>query len=508
MTAALTILHVMDHVFSVAFPRSTWRSWVLCAAALFGLTHGLTPDDEAFIRQCLQTRELPTTQAQRAFLIVGRRGGKSRFAALLAVYLACFKTYTLAPGERGVGMVIAPDRRQARVIFRYIEALIDSVPMLSALVTSRTREAIHLSTGITIEVHTASFRSVRGYTIVFALIDEAAFLPTDDSAEPDAELMAALEPAMATVPDGLLLCVSSPYARRGELWRAYREHFGKPGSPFVWVADTRTMNPSVPQRVVDRAYADDPAVAASEYGTNGRVEFRRDIDSPFSLEAIEAARVPGRRELPPRSGVEYVAFIDPSGGSDDAMTLGIAHVEIRDEQSVGVLDLVREVIPPFSPESTAAAFAADLKRYGLGRVIGDAYGGEWPREAMRRHAIEYEVSARTKSDIYRELLPLLNSGRLELLDHPKLVAQLGHLERRTARGGRDVFDHGSNGHDDLINAASGALVLAAGEADGPPLMLYSTDPTGAYQQYYARGGTPDPEPDDEVITMSDEEWAA
>src|SRR5262249_30548302 len=57
-----------------------------------------------------------------------------------------------------------------------------------------------------------------------------------------------------------------------------------------------------------------------------------------------------------------------------------------------------------------------------------------------------------KSDIYRELLPALNSGRVELLDVPRLVSQLTGLERRTSRGGRDSIDHAPGGHDDLANA--------------------------------------------------------
>jgi hypothetical protein len=56
---------------------------------------------------------------------------------------------------------------------------------------------------------------------------------------------------------------------------------------------------------------------------------------------------------------------------------------------------------------------------------------------------------------------MLNSGRVALLDHPKMVAQLCSLERRTTRGtGRDIVDHAPNGHDDLINAAAGSLCLA------------------------------------------------
>ena len=58
-------------------------------------------------------------------------------------------------------------------------------------------------------------------------------------------------------------------------------------------------------------------------------------------------------------------------------------------------------------------------------------------------------------------LPLINSGRVELLDHPRLVAQLCGLERRTAWGGRDSIDHGPGGHDDVANAVAGALVAVA-----------------------------------------------
>ena len=115
-------------------------------------------------------------------------------------------------------MVIAADRRQARVVFRFINGFLDAVPMLAQLVESRSAEAIHLTNRVSIEVHTASFRAVRGYTIVAAILDELAFWRDETSANPDEEIIAALRPGMATVPDSLMLSISSPYARRGVLW--------------------------------------------------------------------------------------------------------------------------------------------------------------------------------------------------------------------------------------------------------------------------------------------------
>jgi hypothetical protein len=93
-------------------------------------------------------------------------------------------------------------------------------------------------------------------------------------------------------------------------------------------------------------------------------------------------------------------------------------------------------------------------------VTGDRYAGEWPREQFAKHGIAYMPSERTKSDIYRDVLPLLTSGRVELLDDARLIGQLGGLERRTARGGRDSIDHAPGGHDDVANSASGAIVVA------------------------------------------------
>ena len=174
------------------------------------------------------------------------------------MYLATFHDYRryLAPGERGTVIIIATNTRQARVIFRYIRALLTGVPMLRRTIERETRGTFDLSSGVTIEIHTASFRSTRGYTIVAALMDEMAFWRTDDAAEPDYEIINAIRPGMATIPGAMLLRASSPYARRGALWDAHRRHHARDDDPImVWQAATRVMNPTVPQRVIDEAMA-------------------------------------------------------------------------------------------------------------------------------------------------------------------------------------------------------------------------------------------------------------
>jgi len=94
--------------------------------------------------------------------VVGARASHSSLA-LISVFLACFHDYRpfLTPGERGTVLVIASDRKQARIILRYIRALLNQVPMLTRMIQRETAEGFDLTNQVTIEVGTASFRSVR-----------------------------------------------------------------------------------------------------------------------------------------------------------------------------------------------------------------------------------------------------------------------------------------------------------------------------------------------------------
>jgi hypothetical protein len=125
------------------------------------------------------------------------------------------------------------------------------------------------------------------------------------------------------------------------------------------------------------------------------------------------------------------------------------------------LDCVRERAPPFSPEAVVSEFGAVLKSYRCGTVSGDKYAGEFPRELFRKCGVSYTPAERSKSEFYVELLPLINSRRVDLLDDRKAIAQLVGLERRVSRVGKDSIDHAPGAHDDRINAIAGAVVTAS-----------------------------------------------
>ncbi len=434
-------------LFGGVFGSDSFAAW----RALLAGFHGLALDDgEAVTFNALTGRQnAPQSAFDELWLVMGRRGGKTHVSALLAVFEALFRDHRakLSPGEVATVLVIAADRPQARTAMRYVRGLIEGNPMLAKMLTRETETTLEFSNRAAIEIGTASFRSVRGYTLAAVIADEIAFWHSD-GANPDREIIQALRPALATL-GGKLLALSSPYAKRGALWDAYRRSFANDAECRVLVAQapTLTMNPSIAADVVERALTDDPEAARAEY----LAEFRSGIAAFLDAELLEGCMRPKPLELPPSTGITYHAFVDPAGGGADEFTLSIAHRE-NDE---AVIDLVRG--RRGSPADAVAEFAGVLKGYGIKRVTGDRYAGRWPRDEFQKHSIAYEVAEQDRSALYLELLAALNSGRVQLPPCETVKRQLAGLERRTSRTGRDTIDHAPGGHDDRANAIAGAI---------------------------------------------------
>ena len=435
-------------LFGPIFGGDSFTGWRALLAAFYGLELEATELD-AF--KALTGRQSgPQGAFAELWLAIGRRGGKSHASAFLAVYLAAFHDYRdkLAPGEVATVMVIAADRKQARAVMRYTSGLVNENPMLRRMVQRENSEQIELNNRCVIEITTASHRSVRGYTLAACICDEIAFWHVD-GASPDREIIAAIRPALATL-GGKLVALSSPYAKRGVLWDTFKRAFADDGESRVLVAQapSRTMNPLLPQSVVDDAMRDDPQAARAEY----LAEFRGDISTFLDAELIAECTRPKPLELPPVRGVEYRAFADPAGGGADEFTLAIGHVE----KGHTIVDVVRG--RRGSPAEIVKEYAALLKRYGIRKVMGDRYAGRWPRDEFLRFGIHYDVSEMDRSALYLEFLAALNSGRVELPPCEVVARQFMGLERRTSRSGRDIVDHSPGSHDDRANAVAGLLV--------------------------------------------------
>jgi len=444
-------------------PADSWSTWLVALRAAFGIK--LNRSERRTFASIAGSRKRPKHKLQELWCIAGRGSGKSRISAAIAVYLACFQDHDLDAGEQGYVLVLAGSRDQAKMVFSYAAAFLRRSPILRKMIRNVTAYEIQLTNGVTIAVHSNSFRLIRGRTLLAVVFDEIAFWRDDTSANPDVETYRAVRPSLART-GGMLIGISSPYRRAGLLHQKYKDHFDV-DDPDVLVVKggTSVFNPTISQAVIDKELAKDPEAGRSEW----LAEFRSDVSSLLDDAVIDDAVDYARPlELPPRGNRKYYAFADASAGRHDAFSITIGHLEgPTKEEAEWIGDVVRGRSAPFDPRAVAQEYARLAREYGCLKMVGDAYAGEWVSTAFADAGMRYEKSPLTKSQLYLEALPHFNRGAVSIPNHEQLLRELRGLERRTHRSGKDTVDHGQRGSDDFANALCGAMYVAFTETRRP-----------------------------------------
>ena len=462
ISASLSIVEAMDHdrLFRQWFPGDSWNGWRAVLRAAYALP--MSASDLKFYKSVSGDRDPPKVRVRELWCACGRRAGKDSVASLIVAFSAALfaDQAKIRHGERATVLLLACDREQAKIVLGYVKSYFKAIPPFAALVTNERQDGLELSNGCDIVIATNSYKSIRGRTVLCAVMDEVSFWQDETTTKSDTETYKAITPAMATLPGAMLIAISSPYARRGLLYQKWCKLYGKNDDRALCIqAPTAALNPTIDQSIIDAAMAEDPVAARADW----LGEFRSDLESFVSVEAVDAVTVEGRIELAPQSGIRYVGFLDAAGGSGgpngDSFTAAVGH---REGDKV-VLDAVRETRPKptFSPEAVIVNMVVPLfKAYGINRCRGDRWAGSFPVDRCAAHGIRLEPETKTKSELYQDFLAIVNSQRCELLDHARLKAQLLGLERSVRSGGKDMIDHPRGQHDDVINAAVGALALA------------------------------------------------
>jgi hypothetical protein len=264
----------------------------------------------------------------------------------------------------------------------------------------------------------------------------------------------------------MLILISSAHKRSGLLYERWKNHYGRNDTDVLVVKGTTLQfNPTFDRGVIERALAEDRALFGAEYLS----EWREDLATFISRQLLEAAVDTDVIVRPPRDDVSYFAFDDPSGGARDSYTLAIAHQDTRGNNVI--LDLLFERFAPMNPYEVTNEIAALLRQYRCTQVTGDDYGKRWVTDAYGQIGITRRKSELDRSGIYLNVLPLFTSGRARLLDNQRLVNQFCALERRIFPSGKDKINHERGRHDDLCNAAAGALVLASRRQNFEPKIV-------------------------------------
>jgi len=437
---------------SVFHDLTTWRPWLVFLSAIYGLP--LSPEDQQIF--CQHTGRSVYTPRPGGYpetiACIGRQSGKTRIAGTILGYEAIRPTES--DGTNLYAVAICQDQRSSlRTLFSYACAPFEQIPLLTDMVSSQMRESLALDNGCTLAAYPCRPAAVRGIRARVVVLDELAFYRTSENFPVDQEMLRAVRPCVATT-GGKIIILSSPYGQSGVLFELHRKYYGHDDSDtLVWQASAPEMNCTLPADYLTRMQQDDPEAYASEV----LGQFRAGVSAFLDPAAIAACVAEGVREVPPAHRVTYSAFADVSGGRHDRFVVAVGHC--RGE--LAVLDAFRAWTPPFNPAGVIEEACEFLRRYRIVSISGDRYAGEFVAEQFRKHGITYQASEWDRSGIYMELQPLLNAGRVSLLDQPELLRELRGLERRRGHAGKDRIDHGSGGKDDIANAVSGVIVMAA-----------------------------------------------
>jgi hypothetical protein len=423
---------------------TTWRTWFSVLQAAYGRPLLSKAERKAF-DLVAGGRRPPRRKVRELICIVSRRGGKGSVAGAVCSYEAVLVHHDLAPGERGVVACVSATKEQAAIVREYAGGFFQASPILKRELVESTADELRLRNGTVISTLAADFRSLRGRTLLCAILDEAAFLQDDIECAP------ALLPGLATT-GGMLLILSSPYSRSGLVFERHRDYFGHDDDDVLVVCGpSEAFNPTLDPKMLAAVRAADPEGARSEWDG----AFRSDTGMLFDDAMIEAAIDRARPlELPPRPGIRYHAFCDAAGGAaGDAYAVGIGHKAGDDL----IIDVVRGAIGRFDPTKVTADFAQLLRQYEITSIAGDAFAAGWVSGAWREQGISYVQSERKRGEIYLDCVPLFARGIVRLPDHPRLLRELRTLERHIGRNGKETVNHPRAGSDDFANVAAGVL---------------------------------------------------
>jgi phage terminase large subunit-like protein len=142
----------------------------------------LLPDELELFRKFTGRMTAPERRVDEGWLVVGRRGGKTRAMAAMATYIGalCGHAHHLAKGQRGYVLIVAPDLKQASELIGYCRGIFES-PLFKQLVVRQTAEEIELRNNIVIRTQTPNFRRIRGFSAVAVILDEVAFWLSEEN---------------------------------------------------------------------------------------------------------------------------------------------------------------------------------------------------------------------------------------------------------------------------------------------------------------------------------------
>lgn len=425
------------------------------------------------------TGAMPVGARSVVAAVCGARGGKSYIAVALRLVFGMLvrDLSSMAPGQRAVALIVAPNDKLRREVMNYARGAVRSKPELEAMVVEDSTDGfglrrpdghvVRFETGVA----TAGGYGARGRALTDFALDECAFFRDSSFKVNDEEIYRA--GAARVLPGGQVIVASTPWAEAGLLYDLHKRNFGKPSDALVAHAPTLVMHDSEMTRaIVERERRRDPDNAAREFDarfmTSGTTVF-------FESSTIDAAETDEVFEVQP--GDALAAGADFGFRSDSSALLLVAlrgetlHVFDGAEERPGEV--------PLKPSQTVKSFAAKLAGR-CGCLMADQHYREAIAEHLDTHGLSYIPAPSTPAETYVRARMLFREGKVrihKLEFRERLFQQIREVQGRPTAGGGMSIMHprwAKGGHGDLVAALVLALWQLWGDEVARPAALPGT----------------------------------
>lgn len=382
--------------------------------------------------------------------VCGGRGGKSYvLVALRLVWGMLVRDLSsLAPGQRAVALVVAPNDELRQEVVNYALGAFRSKPELAQLLRlprgTKEDDAVSEFTIKRLDGKFVTFRGGvataggyggRGKSLTDFAMDEGAFFRDKSAKVNDEDIFKAASPRV--LPGGQSIIASTPWAEAGLLYETWRENFGKPSTALVAHAPTTTLNGSAwVARLVAREVRKDPDNADREFFAKFMVGGTTVFYAPTLIEAMidEQLSVDVPRECMPG---ERASAGGDLGFRSNSSALAIAH-ETR-EGSIALAELVEEQPEPgkhLKPRKVIANWAVRLKHHGVDAVMADQHYIDVAHEDLGEEGVTVFDAPASPDEVHVRCRQLMRSGKLKIPKIPRLIQQLKEVQGRPLPGGK------------------------------------------------------------------------
>jgi len=420
----------------------------------------------------------------------GARGGKSFLTSIVALFESIVRAdhwrQYLQPRETGYALIVATRLQQAEaVIQRNCSRLLED-SLVSYMLKSTWQAELELINGLRIASLPCNSTAGRGLPIFFLAFDELAHFRVE-GVKADETVYSALRPRQAQFPGAKCLKISTPAAKQGLFWTEFSEGFAVPDRLTIQ-APTRLLNPTIPQKFIDKEYARDPDNAAREFGA----EFAETLAGFFGgcIEKLaDCFQLAG--DQPPNKSFRYFGGIDQSGLTGrDRFAFAVGHNVLSDGKPRTVIDVARSW-DTTDDEQILGEIKALAGDYGVLRVSIDRYAGGWVEKALQKIGLVVEIRPPLPV-VYSNLKSLILSGHLLLPDRRDLRDGLARTQAYYSKANNLTIGHERDqyGHGDLADAVATCVFLCAGAQSRQAGLAFpdfdedgdETEPDGVWQE--------------------------